>query len=375
MQKTYKSLDKLVRNLILDTIGIEKIDLISAQGRLGSAGGETVYDQSLTGLVDALVSDLRQMVKPWIRYGLDITASDPVNSQITISSGAGYASGRKYVLNRTITTVVPFEDNIALYYVNLWDGKIDIETAVPANKLNIGKIIVPEPGTTSKIQDDKDTESIDNINAYIVSAKDLFFDDTVILDDNSRAILKDAMGNMHFSQLTGDLILTENIRVRNASNTLTIDSNSIKIFYDDSEQAASVFNRFGTFYFNEDGDEFARYTKNDARIGNISILPNSIQSVNFITNVSGFRIQDNGDAEFNDVKLRGTLYTSTIAENIYIQAGVYFIGDLNFSESNITLDSGYKIIFDGIGGDTYWVYNEITGYLEGWVDGTKRIEL
>ena len=27
------------------------------------------------------------------------------------------------------------------------------------------------------------------------------------------------------------------------------------------------------------------------------------------------------------------------------------------------------------GADTYWVYNIITEYLEGWVDGVKRIEL
>lgn len=37
--------------------------------------------------------------------------------------------------------------------------------------------------------------------------------------------------------------------------------------------------------------------------------------------------------------------------------------------------SGIKLGLEGCSGDTYWKYNSTTGYLEGWVDAVKRIEL
>ena len=45
--------------------------------------------------------------------------------------------------------------------------------------------------------------------------------------------------------------------------------------------------------------------------------------------------------------------------------------DLN----GLQLTSGLPLVFDGIGGDTKWLYNSTTAYLEGWVEGSKRIEL
>ena len=45
--------------------------------------------------------------------------------------------------------------------------------------------------------------------------------------------------------------------------------------------------------------------------------------------------------------------------------------DLN----GLQLTSGLPLVFDGIGGNTKWLYNSNTAYLEGWVEGSKRIEL
>jgi hypothetical protein len=39
------------------------------------------------------------------------------------------------------------------------------------------------------------------------------------------------------------------------------------------------------------------------------------------------------------------------------------------------VESGIKLGLEGNAGDTYWKYNSVSTYLEGWVDGTKRIEL
>jgi hypothetical protein len=107
----------------------------------------------------------------------------------------------------------------------------------------------------------------------------------------------------------------------------------------------------------------------------MNVTPHTFQSGNYIANVSGFVIYDYGDAEFNNIRLRGTLYTSTIAENIYINPDIRFIGDLNLDD-DLALLAGKKLIFDrDMGQDTYWKYNPDTAYLEGWVDGDKRIEL
>lgn len=43
--------------------------------------------------------------------------------------------------------------------------------------------------------------------------------------------------------------------------------------------------------------------------------------------------------------------------------------------NGLALTSGLKVLLDGRTGDTYWKYNSSTGYLEGWVDGSKRVEL
>jgi hypothetical protein len=44
-------------------------------------------------------------------------------------------------------------------------------------------------------------------------------------------------------------------------------------------------------------------------------------------------------------------------------------------EDGLAMTSEHKVIFDGLLGDTYWKYNSVSAYLEGWVDGSKRIEL
>jgi len=49
--------------------------------------------------------------------------------------------------------------------------------------------------------------------------------------------------------------------------------------------------------------------------------------------------------------------------------------DAELTAGSFAIPSGEKLIFEGLLGDTYWTYNSATAYLEGWVDGTKRIEM
>jgi hypothetical protein len=55
----------------------------------------------------------------------------------------------------------------------------------------------------------------------------------------------------------------------------------------------------------------------------------------------------------------------------------YTAGFYNFSmgTNGMSIAAGLPLYFDGVGGDSYWVYDTTTNYLTGYVDGIKRIEL
>jgi len=120
------------------------------------------------------------------------------------------------------------------------------------------------------------------------------------------------------------------------------------------------------------------YLYRDGNIGNKKIhrwhLADDIQIPS--GNFGGFswKIQDNdGDTvvttEYfsNDNKVRS--WTAGTARSILDASGYdQLTGD-------ITVQSSGHIGLDGMQGGTYWVYNANSHYLEGWVDGTKRVEL
>ena len=41
----------------------------------------------------------------------------------------------------------------------------------------------------------------------------------------------------------------------------------------------------------------------------------------------------------------------------------------------IQISSGYKMVFDGLAGDTYWTYSSASTYLQAYVNGTLRMEM
>lgn len=83
-----------------------------------------------------------------------------------------------------------------------------------------------------------------------------------------------------------------------------------------------------------------------------------IQSANFSTGVTGWRIDNNGDAEFNSVVVRGTIYASggEITGDLSIAAG----GALTAANNNISMDPtgiNIKIEENSYGTDIAWVDN------------------
>ena len=41
----------------------------------------------------------------------------------------------------------------------------------------------------------------------------------------------------------------------------------------------------------------------------------------------------------------------------------------------LQVSAGYKIVLDGLAGNTYWTYSSASVYMQGYVDGTLRIEM
>jgi len=309
-----------------------------------------------------------------VRSGLQVVATNPISDYIIVEAGEGLVRGVINKINTNTSIRIPFDDTTQMFYILLSKNGLRVDRTVEYNDLNLAQIIIPSPGTTAVIRDVKDDNN--PLDGYIsmVNQYYLYGDLSGNFNEDTIELLRNNIGEVLADNLIGNIRLSENLKIINTASTLELDSNSMKIM-DANGSILAKFNTYGVFFYNAGGVELSRFTAIDARVGNIKILPNAIQSVNFITNVSGFRILDNGNAEFNDVNLRGILYATTIMENITFGEGVTIIGDLNFDD-DIALKAGKKLIFDrDLGRDTYWVYNNATAYLEGWVDGTKRVEL
>lgn len=307
-----------------------------------------------------------------ILNGLSVTATDPISKTVDISAGRGIAFGDLYELAEGVSVEIPLESDVNQYFIHLFQDRITIDKSEDDTKLLIAKIVVPEPGMSDAIRNRSDG----SIDAYIVQFKDVRFygDDYGKFEENSLEYLRDNIGDILADNLIGNIRLSENLKIINTAGTLQLNSNSVQIF-DFDGNLNSEFNGHGMFFFREDGAEIAKFSTDGAYIGNISLTPTTIESRNYVANNTGFQIRDNGDAEFNNIRLRGTLYTSTIAENIYIAPGIKFIGDLEFT-GDVCLYVNKHLIFDcDEGDDTYITYNSTTDYLEFWVDGNKRLEM
>ena len=318
----------------------------------------------------AFISDISDLIEPHIINGLNVTASIPPSASIRVSSGSGVSHGRKWTMSTNTILKIPFDATTSVFYVCIYDNAFEINRTHDGTKCEVCKIVVPKPGTTTRIFDDYQGDGYDG---WIVSAKDVLYDEDLEFDDNTVQKLREILGAVDAGNIVGTLKLSGGLKISNTAGTISMDSNSL-ILQNISGMMLARFNRNGVYFFDEYGREKAHFGSEDAKIGNIRVNRNSIQSDNYVENVQGFIIQDDGDAQFNNIRLRGTLYTSTISENIYITEGVRFIGDLTF-EGDIAIDADSKLFFEGMDSDTYWMYNSTTHYLEGWVDGEKRVEL
>jgi hypothetical protein len=226
--------------------------------------------------------------------GLIVTATNPISDSVDISAGSGVIAGEIYELASDITIPIPFDNTSTVFYINLYLDNIIVEQNTNSDKLALAKIIIPNPGSTNRVKDRKGDDFPDD--AYIINLRPVVLhqDANGNFEEDTIELLRNNIGDILADNLIGNIRLNEDLKITNTAGTMELNSNSMR-------------------FFDTDGNELAYFGADLARVGNISILPHSIQSGNYTANIAGFIIQDNGDAEFNNVKLRGTLYTSTIS--------------------------------------------------------------
>lgn len=364
MSKTYSNLyPQIVREI--EKRGGKLPTTTDSRYAVQPAGvGGSIDARALAEIITTVVSDLAELIEPRILSGLDVTATTPPSGSVTVSSGIGTSDGKKWELSDDITLQIPFDSSTYVFYIILDNNALEITRAHEDSKCEICKIIVPKPGTTVHIVDDKPDDGYD---AWIVSAKDVVYDEDQEFDDTSIEKLRDVIGRTLADNLIGNIRLSENLKILNTQGSLEIDSSSVKILSVAGTTLAK-FNRNGTFFYDDDGVELAKFSTDGARVGNIVVTTSSIQSGNFASGTlgSGFQILDNGDAEFNNILARGKLTTSVFEKStISAVGGNLLVMDADVLDEDMTaLDSSTLTII----GDTTFDVNDILRIKDGTSD-------
>jgi len=355
----------------------------------------------MDGRIDDLALALENMVDEIISEGLDVTALNPPSDNVTISAGFGGKRGRPCRLDQSKTIEVPLDEFSSIFYITLRSyGQVNVRRSKVDDELTLAKIVVPKPGTTSAIQDDQDTDSYD---AYIVSAKDAYFDGTTVFDEDSKQVIKDALGDILAEKIYGTLRLSENLKLINTQGTLEINSKELLV-KDTAENVLSRFDKDGIYIFDAEGFEKAHFTGDDARVGNILVKPGSLESQNFVSGHlgSGFFIGDTGYAEFKDVLIRGKFSSSVFEYNTVTATGgnilvshdadklaedmtatstslvtdgdVFFaVGDIIWLKEGVNFE--YMTIASVTNSSNYTVTRESGGSAVAWQKGTALVNL
>lgn len=354
-QLTYKSLFQYVNESIDKKIssGLDNATSASSSSsvRVVTSSDPMTSDMKLAELVASIQNMLSDTIAPNIIEGLEVKATSPISNSVTINAGSGTVGGVLYTLSDSYTLNINFDSRDSIYYIVLYKNAIQLTNTFDNTKLTIAKIVVPNPGTTSLIQNTKDS----SWNAYIVNFKEYkLYGYNNQFEEDTVELLRDNIGDILADNLIGNIRLSENLKILNTQGTLEIDSAAIKI-YDVDEHKLAEFNRNGTFFYDTAGRELAKFGATEARVGNIVVTKNSIQSGNYTSGSLGFKISDNGDVEFSDGTFRGNLeantgtiggftITSTMLYGGIIQTGL----NVATGENGVRMDSTGLSVYDDI---------------------------
>lgn len=307
MAKVYTTLFPLVITEIEKRVG--SVTSIGSRFSVQPGGqGGSLDSRAIAEMITAIMSDLGAIIEARIISGLDVSATTPPSATINITTGTATSHGKKWELSADTTTIIPFDASTYVFFVTIYNNTIEISKTHDSTRCELCRIIVPKPGTTSAIVDDKPSDGYD---AYIVSAKDIVYKEDQEFDDASVEKLRDVIGDILADNLIGNIRLSENLKIINTQGTLELDSASVKI-KDVNANLLAKFDRNGTFFYDTLNRVVAKFARDEAYLGNILITKNSIQSRDFASGAlgSGFQILDNGNAEFNNIFLRGKFSAS-----------------------------------------------------------------
>ena len=333
-----------------------------------SAGGANLQDvftnlqvAELSNAVTYLEQLIKETIGDSIVEGFFVRPTDPPSNKVRVYPGICYVNGKRIQIPETITFTVDLEDGPETHFVYMKpDGVLGINPYLPDDSLALAKIEKPSP-YSKVITEDRDFSSTD---AYIVSGRDILFDNNAEFDDESFAALRNITQEILAQNLIGTIVINENLRIQNTQGSLDMDSKEIRI-KDPSGNVLSKLNSNGVFFYSSTGEEFSHFGRNNARVGNIKITPNSLESVNFLAGESGFKISSDGSAEFSDVTVRGVIEAETGyigGENGWIiETGKITGGDIELDASGvIRIGTGNNIAILDSTNPTYrfWIGNQ-----------------
>jgi len=366
-KNTYKNLFTLVDEQIFKRLNYSTSKAYSGQLSRTSIRplmSNAYSDIAIADLITAVQDLLRQTIPSIIINGLTVEATDPVSDAVTVKAGKCSKGGRIFEIEEDTTLPIPLNNYNSVFYINIYLNGIEIETNEHEDKVTIAKIIVPEPGTTTKIKNNKNDDY--PWDAYIINFKEykLYGDGYGNLEEDSIEILRDNLRYIVSDNLIGNIKLSENLKIINTQGTLELNSDSILIKNIDGD-VLGKFNREGTFFYDNNGIEIAKFSVDGAKVGNIVITKNSIESGDFVSGKlgAGFQILDSGSAEFNDISVRGKL-TNTVFEKdtISVIGGNLLVMDGDRLEVDMTaLDNSTLTI----SGDTTFAVNDILRIKDG----------
>ena len=335
--------------------------------------GSSISDITSAAIVNSVQTLLAHTIRPRIISGLYVKATNPISSSVVVEVGRGVSYGRYYETKEDITVPIPFDNKTEVFYVVLFDNTIIIDKSYDFKKLILAKIIVPNPGVTSFIVNNRGDEK--TFDAYIVNQQDYYLhgDKYGKFEEDTVELLRDNISPILADNLIGNIRLSEDLKIINSSGTLELDSREMRLKSTSGNRLMRL-NKNGTFFYDDNGVEIARFSVDGARVGNIVVTKNSIQSGDFVSGAlgTGFQIQDNGDAEFNNIRARGKFTTSVFEKETISSVG----GNLLVADSDI-LDLDMTALDDStltITGDTTFDVGDILRIKDGvddeWIEVT-----
>jgi hypothetical protein len=334
---TYKDLNRLVQEQIDKSLTFQNPKTYQNQldrQSVSIQGGDSHSDISSAQLISAVQNLLKQALPDVIIEGLVVEASSPASSNVIVRKGRGSRGGQVFVLLEDTTIPVPISTTIdTVLYLCLYKNTIIFSAENHPEYLKLAKVIIPLPGQTFKFYNNA-SERPDLNQGYIQTYQEfkLYSDPYDNLEEDSLEKFRKNIGPILADNIIGNIRLSENLKISNTQGSLEMDSSSIKLFDTDGDLQAK-FDRRGTFFYDANNSEVARFTRDDARIGNILIQRDSIGSANYVSGPlgSGFEITDSGDAEFNNIRARGKFTTSVFEKDTISSVG----GSLLVSDSDV----------------------------------------